>query len=692
MKQLLAVLCTVCILGTCFCLTTASAATTATVTGGWLRMRELPSLDAATLASYYTGTKVTVLSTTGSWSFVQTPDGRTGYMYSSYLNTSSSSSSGSSSSTGTAYVTSSNGGHVAMRTGAGKNYTVLRYLDVGTQVTILSAGSTWNKIQVGSSTGYMMSKYLTSVKPSIVPSSGSGTVSSTAYVTSENGKGVNLRSAPSTDAGVLGKYSVGTQVTILSAGSVWDKIQVGKTVGYMMARYLTAKAPGPVITAAPYTPSVPVFGTAFVTSANGLPVRLRTGPGTNYGILGLFSVGTPVTILSSAANWSQIQIGSLTGYMMTAYLTSGNYIPYPTAAPVIPGGPSNPSVPSNPVVPSVSADPSIVSYVAYVISENGNGVILRSGASTSSEPISIYPVGTQVTVLRNLDTWDYVSVNSTTGYMMHKFLTTAQMLPSSGKINAVAINSSTPFIGETLTATIVPSNATVSYIWTNDKGVQLSTDSSYIVRSSDLGRKIRVKITGIGSYSGTATSGYTSEVISSMTSGSVTKCDLSSTEPTEGDVLYASSDISATVSFIWYRVGGVTLGTGPSYTVQKTDVGSSLYCVAIGYGNWEGSKVSVATKAVKAKAEKLSGTVTLQPQVTKGTKLTANVAVSTSNVTYRWERTKISDHTTVVESSVVSPEIGTAGFDVGDKLQLIVIANSGSGYSGELKSEPCEIK
>ena len=46
---------------------TAQAASVAYVKGGWLRLRATPSFDAPTLASYYTGTAVTVLSASGSW-------------------------------------------------------------------------------------------------------------------------------------------------------------------------------------------------------------------------------------------------------------------------------------------------------------------------------------------------------------------------------------------------------------------------------------------------------------------------------------------------------------------------------------------------------------------------------------------------------------------------------------------------
>ena len=52
----------------------------ATVVGGWLRLRAGASFDADTITSYYTGTVVEILGTSGEWYRVKTPDSRTGYM------------------------------------------------------------------------------------------------------------------------------------------------------------------------------------------------------------------------------------------------------------------------------------------------------------------------------------------------------------------------------------------------------------------------------------------------------------------------------------------------------------------------------------------------------------------------------------------------------------------------------------
>jgi len=235
---------------------------TGTVKGGWLRMRSAPTTLGSVIGRYYTGTKVTVHSSTGSWYYVTAPDGKTGYM--------------------------------------SRNYITL-----GGAVPPASPGGSWSG----------------------VPSGESG------YVTSQNGRGVRLRSSPSSasSANIIGFYSVGTRLTVLQRGSGWHYIQIGKQVGYMMSQFVVISGkPGPI----PPDPTPGKKYTAYVTSQNGKGVRLRTGPGTNYSLLGTFPVGTQVTVLKELGAWSYIQIGSKKGYMMSTFLTTK--APQPDPEPYVP--------------------------------------------------------------------------------------------------------------------------------------------------------------------------------------------------------------------------------------------------------------------------------------------------------------------------------------------------------------------
>ena len=208
----------------------ASAAEYGTVVGGWLRLRTGPSYDATILKSYYTGTVVEILGTSGDWYNVKTPDNKAGYMHSDYISL------GSSPSTLTKYVTSINGYGVRLRTGPSKGYRVIAVYSVGTKVSVLQTGVIWSRIQIGSTVGFMMSEFLTSTAPGSSPSTPEG--DDMASVWSSNGYGVRLRSGPSKSYSIIGLYSVGTRVDVQTRGADWDYILVGSRLGYMMNEFL----------------------------------------------------------------------------------------------------------------------------------------------------------------------------------------------------------------------------------------------------------------------------------------------------------------------------------------------------------------------------------------------------------------------------------------------------------------------
>ena len=284
-----------------------------TVVGGWLRLRTAPSFDATIIDSYYTGTVVQILGTTGNWYNVKTPDNQAGYMYADYINLGGGGGGGT-----TAYVTSANGYGVRMRTGPSKGYRVLAVYDVGTQVTVLASGTIWSRIKVGTTVGYMMSEFLTSTPPGPTPTTPpSGDM---ATVWSSNGYGVRLRSGPGTNYSIIGLYSVGTRVSIITRGTTWDKILVGSRIGYMMNEFLIYDTPAdPVATGISITAAsasggqgavvdldVDVSGTnlsspAYTLEVTGNPGMAEIQNG-NLHILGTATIGANIVVTATTTD------------------------------------------------------------------------------------------------------------------------------------------------------------------------------------------------------------------------------------------------------------------------------------------------------------------------------------------------------------------------------------------------------
>lgn len=309
MKRRIVICCLAALLLTMCIAVTAQADTTATVKGGKLYMRLWGSFQADIIGVYNTGTKVTVLDMTDPlWYRCEAPDGHIGYMYAQYLTVNGSPSDGPINDGDTVYVKSSNGLGVNLRTGPGTNFTIFGSYAVGTKATVLSSGTNWCYININGVSGFMMTKYLTTKAP---PTPAPAT---TAYVTSKNGLSVQMRTGPGTGYRAIASFPVGQTVTVHSWGSTWSYITAANKTGYMMTKFLDTKKPSPV---------TPPAGASMVFASNGLPVRLRSGPGTNYSIIGSYQPGTLVTIVQEDSVWDLVKIGNLTGYMMKSYIITG---------------------------------------------------------------------------------------------------------------------------------------------------------------------------------------------------------------------------------------------------------------------------------------------------------------------------------------------------------------------------------
>ena len=534
MKRLTAIILTMALLLTLCAVPAASAASyaTATVKGGWLRLRDGASSDAETISAYFTGTTVTILGSKNGWYHVLTPDGKTGYMHADYL-------------TVTGAI---NGGQ----------------LEENTAATIVSG----------------------------------------------NGKPVRLRSGPSVNYPIIASYAVGTKLTILSTGGTWSKVRVNGRTGYMMNEYLKPSATGSTGNTGSNSGTAAGSYTAYVVSQNGKTVVLRSGPSKQYEALASYKVGQKVTVKSYGATWCQVNINGLDGYMMTQFLST-----------VKPEG----------------SNGGAVSYTAYVPSQNGKGVRMRAGAGKIFPTIATYAVGTQATVLEYGDSWCKVRIGVNTGYMMTEFLTTK----APDMVMSAAISATWAKVGDTLTATVSPSDATVVITWINDKGVTLGYGSSYTVQASDAGRKIRASVLGSGFTSGTAvTSWATVQGNYASRVYQLKGVSLSDTTPTVGQTLTATlTPAGATATIAWYRDNGVFVGSGSTYTVRSADVGYQLYAWAEGTGDTTGEATSSRTSAVTAGAAQkivLQSVAISDVTPSVGDTLTANVTPRNASASFIW--------------------------------------------------------
>ena len=470
---------------------TSMAASYATVVGGWLRLRSAPNFSASTITSYYTGTQVQILSSSGGWYKVQTPDGRTGYMYGDYLRVG-----GSIPSEGTAYVTSYNGYGVRLRTGPGTGYRIIRTYAVGTPVTVLERGTYWSRISIGGTVGYMMSQFLHF--GSDYPDDGN--VLCYATIWSSNGYGVRLRTGPSKSYSKIGVYSVGTKVAVLQKGAVWDRIRVGSRVGWMMNEFLIYHENNEV-TSVTLNNYMPVVGSVLSMQA----VSPSTATVSYEWLVGgvLKSTNTTYTVdANDVGKTIQLRVTGTGSYKGTVTSAATHAVISNT---VLTGVTLNTIAPVVGDVMTATLNPAGASVI-YAWKVGGYQV---SNAATYT--VTANDVGKQIELI----------VTGTGVYSGTQSSGLTAAVSASRAVADVTIRNDSnptvgaaPSVGDTLTAVPSPAQATVTYQWNRDgAAISGATAASYTVAAEDAGHKLSVTVTGTGSYTGTDTSSETAVVV-----------------------------------------------------------------------------------------------------------------------------------------------------------------------------------
>ncbi len=470
---------------------TSMAASYATVVGGWLRLRSAPNFNATTITSYYTGTQVQIISSSGGWYKVQTPDGRTGYMYGDYLRVG-----GSIPSEGTAYVTSYNGYGVRLRTGPGTGYRIIRTYAVGTPVTVLERGTYWSRISIGGTVGYMMSQFLHF--GSDYPDDGN--VLCYATIWSSNGYGVRLRTGPSKSYSKIGVYSVGTKVAVLQKGAVWDRIRVGSRVGWMMNEFLIYHENNE-ITSVTLNNYMPVVGSVLSMQA----ISPSTATVSYEWLVGgvLKSTNTTYTVdANDVGKTIQLRVTGTGSYKGTVTSAATNAVISNT---VLTGVTLNTIAPVVGDVMTATLNPAGASVI-YAWKVGGYQV---SNAATYT--VTANDVGKQIELI----------VTGTGVYSGTQSSGLTAAVSASRAVADVTIRNDSnptagaaPSVGDKLTAVPSPAQATVTYQWNRDgAAISGATAVSYTVAAEDAGCKLSVTVTGTGSYTGTDTSSQTAAVV-----------------------------------------------------------------------------------------------------------------------------------------------------------------------------------
>lgn len=153
---------------------------------------------------------------------------------------------------------------VNVRSGPGTDSDIVGSVITGGKVTVTGETAGWYQVSVNGVAGYIRKDFLSSTQtatpsttdPSSSASSGTpaaGSAAAAEIATSTNYSsastlyttdGVNVRSNPGTDSGVLATLGSGSAVTVIGETDNWYIVSTGSGTGYISKAYLSSSAPG----------------------------------------------------------------------------------------------------------------------------------------------------------------------------------------------------------------------------------------------------------------------------------------------------------------------------------------------------------------------------------------------------------------------------------------------------------------
>lgn len=316
-------------------------------------------------------------------------------------------------------------------------------------------------------------------KPTTAPAVGPVVTSTTAYVSTASGS-LNLRRTASAGNNIIGSVPNHAQVTVLSRNSKWCFISYNGLTGYVMTEYLSFSTPTavptlsptktPVITAAPQASGI----TATVSTVSG-SLNLRRTPSSGNNIIGTIPNHAKVTVTARGSEWCAVTYGSLSGYVLTSFLS------FTTAATT---APTQTPAPTKIPVPTATAAQGNLSATI----NTGNGSLnLRRTPAFGNNIIGSIPDRAQVRVLDRGVTWSTVSYLGLTGYVMTSYLSfTSAVTPT-------PVPTATPSLP--LNPTTAPASSLIAYVKTESGSLNLraqgATNGTLIGRIPN-GTQIRV--------------------------------------------------------------------------------------------------------------------------------------------------------------------------------------------------------
>lgn len=290
-------------------------------------------------------------------------------------------------STGIVYNVSTN---LRVRSNPDLNGEIIASLNNGQEVIILGESGNWYQIDYNNQMAYVSKDY---IKTSSSQENSSRSISGKVVNISST---LRVRSGAGTNYQVIGYLTNGTNLNITGESGDWYIINYDGQSGYVSKEYVSVTAQGNNNSSNSNNSSNVSIkeGTVVNVSTN---LRVRSGAGTNYVVLGYLTNGSKVSITDENGSWYAISYNGKTGYVSKEYI----------------------SINSSSLGPSDTGSES--NTTGYIVNISSN-LRVRSGAGTSYSTLGYLNNGSKVNILGESGDWYKISYNDGHGYVSKQYV------------------------------------------------------------------------------------------------------------------------------------------------------------------------------------------------------------------------------------------------------------------------------
>ncbi|MCY8473229.1 SH3 domain-containing protein [Bacillus halotolerans] len=203
---------------------------------------------------------------------------------------------------------------------------------------------------------------------------------------------MNVRSGPGLSYGIMAEVKKGERYPILKEDGDWVQIQLGSgDKGWVVSWLITKeKQSGTSSTDSSET----------VTSTDP-DLRMRTGPGTSYEVIGKFPQGSQASVIDKDSGWIKISYRNSTGWVSSEYVTSGS---------------GSSASEENDQTESSGSTTGTVGV---------SSLNVRGSASHDAAIITKLSRGTKLTILEEKNGWLHIEVNGLKGWVASHYIVTS---------------------------------------------------------------------------------------------------------------------------------------------------------------------------------------------------------------------------------------------------------------------------